>query len=67
MRDSFTSFTSGLAVGLTIAGIGLLMAGAMVGVMTDFPAPQKDPQALATCLKVHPERYCRITYDGLKP
>jgi hypothetical protein len=63
MRDSFTSFTSGLAVGLTVAGIGLVM----VGVMTDFPAPQKDPQALATCLKVHPERYCRITHDGLKP
>lgn len=60
MKDTFMN---GLAFGSAIGALGFLL----FGFMTDFPTPQKDPQALATCLKVHPERYCRVTYDGLEP
>ena len=60
MKDTFLN---GLAAGSAIGAIGFLV----FAIMTDFPAPQKDQQALAICLNVHPERYCRITYDGLKP
>jgi hypothetical protein len=60
MKDTFMN---GLALGAATGALGFLV----FDIMTDFPATQKDPQALATCLKLHPERYCRITYDGLTP
>jgi hypothetical protein len=60
MKDAFMN---GVALGAATGALGFLV----FGIMADFPAPQKDPQALAICLKLHPERYCRITYDGLKP
>jgi hypothetical protein len=65
MRDKFVDILAfGSAMGaVTIAFLAIFVAIADFG-LSD---PQKDPQALATCMKLHPERYCRITYNGLKP
>jgi hypothetical protein len=64
MKDTFAH---GLAFGAAIGACGFAIGFIVIGAIIDFPAAQKDPQALATCLKLHPERYCRITYDGLTP
>jgi hypothetical protein len=64
MKDTLAH---GLAFGAAIGTCGFAIGFILIGAIIDFPVPQKDPQALATCLKLHPERYCRITYDGLTP
>ena len=38
-----------------------------VGAVLHQPEPVRDRQALLQCLKLHPARYCHITYNGLRP
>ena len=65
MKDKFVdTLALGSAMGaVTVAFLAIFVAIADFGLSN----PQKDPRALTACMKLHPERYCRITYDGLKP
>jgi hypothetical protein len=56
MKDSL-SFASAMA----------LFAFMCMGAFVLQPEPQRDRQALMACLKLHPQRYCHITYNGLEP
>jgi hypothetical protein len=56
MRD-LPSATSFFAIA---AGISMLFGAAII----DIKPPAKDALAYHKCIKLHPERYCGITYLG---
>ena len=52
---------------LSFSSVLTLFAFMTLGTLIHSPAPVKDRDALLKCLKLHPQRYCHITYNGLKP
>lgn len=56
MRD-LPSVTSFFAIA---AGISMLFGAAII----DIKPPAKDALAYHKCIKLHPERYCGITFLG---
>lgn len=58
MRDlaSIASFVA-IACGVSIVALAALVPS---------PSPTIDLQQYQTCKRIHPERYCAITYAGLQ-
>jgi hypothetical protein len=48
----------------SIAAFLTIVSCLTIAALSSVSSPQyKDTKALASCMELHPERYCRITYD----
>jgi len=55
-------FSSPIAFFSISIGIFTLVGASII----PFPEPAKDALAYGKCIKLHPQRYCAITYMGAK-